>query len=243
MPRRSRIRSPASTSSPDCSGYAFADITPAYERDAEKKEMGITFRVGETPRVYVERIDIQGNTVTRDKVVRREFRLNEGDAFNAIKLKRSQDRIQSLGFFQEKLEIKQTQGSAPGPRAAVGRRRGKGRLASSSFRPAIRALRSSSSRPRSPRRNFMGKGQELNAGVNYSRYSKSVQLGFVEPYFLDRSILLGGEVYRRDYNSFNIVNDERNTTYSQTSTGGGLRLGFPVTRIRQLRHALLAGAG
>ena len=94
-------------------GYAFADINPAYDRDAEKRLMNVTFKVGETPRVYVERIDITGNTTTRDKVIRREFRLNEGDAFNALKVKRSQDRIQSLGFFQDKLEIKQTEGSAP----------------------------------------------------------------------------------------------------------------------------------
>src|SRR5205814_2540524 len=94
-------------------GYAFADINPAYERDPEHHLMNLTVKVGETPRVYVERIDITGNTTTRDKVIRREFRLNEGDAFNALKVKRSQDRIQSLGFFQEKLEIKQTEGSAP----------------------------------------------------------------------------------------------------------------------------------
>src|SRR5690606_19128142 len=94
-------------------GYAFADISPSYDRDAEKREMSLTFRVNETPRVYVERIDINGNTVTRDKVIRREFRVNEGDAFNTLKVKRSQDRIQSLGFFQENLEIKQTEGSGP----------------------------------------------------------------------------------------------------------------------------------
>ena len=94
-------------------GYAFADINPSYDRNAEKREMNITFRVGESRRQYVERIDIQGNTVTRDKVIRREFRVNEGDAFNAQRVKRSQDRLQSLGFFQEKLEVKQTEGSTP----------------------------------------------------------------------------------------------------------------------------------
>ena len=209
-------------------GYAFADITPAYERNAEKKEMAITFRVGETPRVYVERIDIQGNTVTRDKVVRREFRINEGDAFNAIKVKRSQDRIQSLGFFQDKFEIKQTQGSAPDRviLSADVEERATGQLQLSAGYSSLEKFIVAASVAQT---NFMGKGQELNAGVNYSRYSKSVQLGFVEPYLFDRSILLGGEIYRRDYNSFNIVDDERNTTYEQHSTGLGLRLGFPVT--------------
>jgi outer membrane protein insertion porin family len=210
-------------------GYAFADITPAYERDAEKKEMGITFRVGETQRVYVERIDIQGNTVTRDKVIRREFRINEGDAFNAIKLKRSQDRIQSLGYFQEKLEIKQTQGSAP-DRVLLSvdvEEKATGQLQLSAGYSSLEKFILSASVAQN---NFMGKGQEVSAGINYSRYSKSIQLGFVEPYLFDRSILLGGDIYRRDYNSFSYDADgDRNTTYEQVSTGAGIRLGFPVT--------------
>ena len=209
-------------------GYAFAEIDPAYDRDAAKREMNITIRVGDTPRVYVERIDIQGNTVTRDKVIRREFRLNEGDAFNAIKVKRSQDRLQSLGFFQEKLEVKQTEGSGP-DRIVLGvdvEERSTGELqltgGYSSLERFVLQLAVA-------QRNFMGKGQELNASINYSRYAKSVQLGFVEPYFLDKQILLGGEVYRRDYNSFNFVGGERNRTYSQVQTGIGTRLGFPIT--------------
>ena len=210
-------------------GYAFADITPAYERDTEKKVMSVTFRVGEAQRVYVERIDIQGNTVTRDKVVRREFRVNEGDAFNAIKVKRSQDRIQSLGFFQDKLEIKQTQGSTP-DRVILSldvEEKATGQLQLSAGYSSLEKMILSASIAQT---NFMGKGQELNAGVNYSRYSKSVQLGFVEPYLFDRSILLGGDIYIRDLNSFNYDNDgDRNTTYSQRSAGTGLRLGFPVT--------------
>ena len=208
-------------------GYAFADINPAYDRDAEKRIMNVTFRVGETPRVYVERIDIQGNTTTRDKVIRREFRLNEGDAFSAIKVKRSQDRLQSLGFFQEKLEIKQTEGSAP-DRIVLGvdvEEKSTGELQLSGGYSSLERFVLQLS---VAQRNFMGKGQELNAGINYSAYSKSVQLGFVEPYLFDKQILLGGDIYRRDYNSFNYIGTQRNTTYSQVSTGGDLRLGFPV---------------
>ena len=209
-------------------GYAFADIDPAYNRDAEKREMNITFRVGDTPRVYVERIEVQGNTVTRDKVIRREFRLNEGDAFNAIKVKRSQDRLQSLGFFQEKLEIKQTEGSGP-DRIILGvdvEEKATGELSVSGGYSSIERFVLQLS---VAQRNFMGKGQDVNAGINYSRYSRSVQLGFTEPYLFDRQIALGGEIYRRDYSSFNFVGGERNKSYTQTSTGTGLRLGFPVT--------------
>ncbi|HUE78563.1 MAG TPA: outer membrane protein assembly factor BamA [Sphingomicrobium sp.] len=209
-------------------GYAFADINPAYDRNAEKREMNINFRVGETPRVYVERIEIQGNTVTRDKVIRREFRLNEGDAFSAIKVKRSQDRLQSLGFFQENLEVKQTEGSAP-DRIVLGvdaEEKSTGELQLSGGYSSMEKFVLQLS---VAQRNFMGKGQELNAGINYSQYARSVQLGFVEPYLFDKTILLGGEIYRRDYNSFNYIGNERNKTYSQVSTGVGTRLGFPIT--------------
>ena len=207
-------------------GYAFTEIDPAYERNAETRTMGITFRVGETPRTYVERINVSGNTGTRDKVIRREFRVNEGDAFNAIKVKRSSDRIQSLGYFQEKLEIKQEQ-IAPDKVAlnieVEEKPTGQLQLSAgySSLERFILALSVEQN-------NFRGMGQSLNAGINYSRYSKAVQLGFTEPYLFDRQILLGGEVYRRDYSSFNFVGNERNRTYSQGQTGAGLRLGFPV---------------
>ncbi|RIX32649.1 outer membrane protein assembly factor BamA [Sphingomonas edaphi] len=209
-------------------GYAFADVSPSYDRDAEKKLMNLTLRVAESPRVYVERINIQGNTVTRDKVIRREFRLNEGDAFNSFKVKRSQDRIQSLGFFQENLEIKQAQGSSA-DRVVLNldvEEKSTGELQLSAGYSSLERFIVSAS---IAQRNFMGKGQQLSAGVNYSRYSKSIQLGFTEPYLFDKAILLGGEIYRRDYNSFNFIGNERNRTYGQTSTGGGIRLGFPVT--------------
>ena len=209
-------------------GYAFADVSPSYDRDVEKRVMNLTFRVGETPRVYVERINIQGNTVTRDKVIRREFRLNEGDAFNAFKVKRSQDRLQSLGFFQENLEVKQTQGSS-NDRVVLNldvEEKSTGELQLSAGYSSLERFVVAAS---IAQRNFMGKGQQLQAGVNYSRYSKSVQLGFTEPYLFDKQILLGGEVFRRDYNAFNFIGEERNRTYGQSSTGASIRLGFPVT--------------
>jgi len=215
-------------------GYAFSDINPAYDRDVEKRLMNILFRVNESPRVYIERIDINGNTITRDKVIRREFRVNEGDAFNAVKIKRSQDRIQSLGFFQEKMEIKQSQGSSP-DRVILAvdlEEKSTGELQLSAGYSSLEKFIVSAN---IAQRNFLGKGQEVNAGVNWSRYSRSAQLGFVEPYLFDKNILLGGELYRRDYNSFSRSGSgDRNTTYSQLSTGASLRLGFPITEFMSL---------
>jgi outer membrane protein insertion porin family len=207
-------------------GYAFTEIDPNYERNAETRTMGIAFRVGETPRTYVDRINVSGNTGTRDKVIRREFRVNEGDAFNTLKVKRSQDRIQSLGYFQENLEIKQEQ-VAP-DRVALNvevEEKPTGQLQLSAGYSSLERFILAASIEQN---NFRGMGQSLSAGINYSRYSKSIQLGFTEPYLFDKQILLGGQVYRRDYNSFNFIGNERNRTYSQAQTGGGLSLGFPV---------------
>jgi outer membrane protein insertion porin family len=209
-------------------GYAFADVNPAYDRDSEKHIMNVTFKVANSPRVYVERVDISGNTITRDKVIRREFRVNEGDAFNALKVKRSQDRIQSLGFFQDNLEIKQTEGSTP-DRVILGVNVEEKPTGQLSISGGYSSLERFVVQLAVSQNNFMGKGQSLDASIDYSAYSKSAQLSFVEPYFLDKPILLGAQIFRRDYDSFNFVGDKRNQTYSQLSTGGGLRLGFPLT--------------
>ena len=209
-------------------GYAFADISPAYNRDPEKRVMNLTIKVAPTPRVYVERIDITGNTSTRDKVIRREFRLNEGDAFNSLKVKRSQDRIQSLGFFQDKLEIKQTEGSAP-DRVVLGVNVEEKPTGQLSVSGGYSSLERFVVQLAVSQNNFMGKGQSLDASVNWSLYGKSIELGFADPYFLDKSILLGANLFRRDYRAFDLVNNTRNTTYSTLSTGGAIRMGFPIT--------------
>ncbi|WP_415642699.1 outer membrane protein assembly factor BamA [Sphingomonas antarctica] len=210
-------------------GYAFTQVDPGFERDKETKTMAITFRISDAPRVYVEAVNINGNTVTQDKVVRREMRLAEGDAFNSIAIKRSQDRIQSLGFFQEKLEIKQTQGSAPDRVVleANVEEKSTGELQlSAGYSSLERFIINASIR----QRNFRGKGQELRTSVDYSTYSKSINLGFTEPYLFDKNIAVGGDIFRRDLNSFNFTqNGDRNTTYSQLTTGFQIRAGVPLT--------------
>lgn len=209
-------------------GYAFTEISPEFQRDRDSLTMSINFRIGEAKRTYVERIDITGNTQTQDKVIRREIRLAEGDAFNSFQVRRSQDRINSLGFFQDKFEIKQTPGSAP-DRVILGanvEERATGELQlSAGFSSLERFILQFNL----TQRNFRGKGQELRFGVNYSSYSKSVELGFTEPYLFDKNIAVGVDVFRRDFNAFNFVNNRRETTYSQVSTGFQVRAGVPLT--------------
>jgi len=204
------------------------DVRPDFNRDKDELTMGVVFKINQSPRVYVERIDINGNTHTKDKVVRREFRLSEGDAFNSFKVKRSRDRIQSLGFFQDKFEVDQKPGSAPDRviLEANVEEKSTGELqVSAGYSSLERFIVDLSIRER----NFMGKGQELRAGVSYSTYSKSIELGFTEPYVFDKNIAVGFDIFRRDYNSFNFSGNDRNTTYQQTTTGFQLRAGVPLT--------------
>ncbi|BAV65831.1 outer membrane protein assembly factor BamA [Sphingobium cloacae] len=215
-------------------GYAFADVQPDFQRDKDTLTMGINFRIANAPRVYVERVDINGNTLTQDKVVRREFRLAEGDAFNSFLVKRSKDRINSLGFFQEKLEVEQKPGSAP-DRIVLEtnvQEKSTGELSlSAGFSSLERFILAASI----TQRNFRGKGQELRTSVNWSNYSKSIELGFTEPYFMDKNIALGGDIYRRDLNSFRYLNNkDRDTTYEQTTTGFQIRAGVPITEYMSL---------
>ncbi len=209
-------------------GYAFADIRPQFTRNKDTLTMDILFQVAESDRVYVERIDINGNTLTQDKVVRREFRLNEGDAFNSFQVKRSANRIKSLGFFQEDLEIEQKQGSAPDRiiLEANVEEKATGELQlSAGFSSVENFILQASVR----QRNFRGKGQELRASVSYSSFSQSIELGFTEPYLFDRNIAVGADIFRRDLNSFNFVNNNRETTFEQLTTGFQIRAGVPIT--------------
>ncbi|NIJ37566.1 outer membrane protein insertion porin family [Sphingopyxis panaciterrae] len=209
-------------------GYAFADISPEFRRDPETRTMGITFNVAESPRTYVERIDVNGNTLTHDKVVRREFRLNEGDAFNSFGIKRTENRINSLGYFQENLEIERKEGSAPGRIVLETNVEEKptGELSlSAGYSSVENMLLQGSIR----QRNFRGLGQTLQASVSYSSYSKSVELGFTEPYLFDRNISIGGSIYRRDLDSYNIIDNEEQTTFQQTTTGAQINVGVPLT--------------
>ena len=213
-------------------GYAFADVQPQYRRNTEARTMTIVFNVAEAQRTYVERINVSGNTNTADKVIRREFRLAEGDPFNSIQVRRSRDRIQSLGYFQDNLEIEQ-QELAP-DRVALNlavEERATGELQLSAGFSSIEQFLVNLS---VQQRNFRGLGQQLRASINYSSYSKSFELGFTEPFLFDRSIAIGADIFRRDLSSFNFLGDDRQTTYEEVSTGGQVRVGVPLTENMQL---------
>lgn len=221
-------------------GYAFADVRPNFDRDKEKLEMNISFIVNETPRTYIESVTINGNTITRDNVIRREFRLAEGDAFDSLKVKRSRDRIQSLGFFQDKLEIQQNPGSGPDKVALqvdIEERPTGSLQVSAGYSSLERFILSFSIEER----NFRGRAQQLRLSASISSYAKSIEVGFTEPYLFDRNLALGFNVFRRDYNSFRFgTNNDRDTTWKQVSTGFEVRVGMPITEywMASMRYGL-----
>ncbi|MGN6269210.1 MAG: outer membrane protein assembly factor BamA [Sphingomonas sp.] len=209
-------------------GYAFANVDPEFTPDPETHTMDINFHIGEAKRTYVERVDITGNTQTEDKVIRREMRLSEGDAFNTFQVKRSSDRINSLGYFQDKFEVKQVQGSAP-DRVVLQADLQEKSTGELSLSAGYSDLEGFIIQGGITQNNFRGMGQTLSANVQWSYYSKSVDLGFTEPYLFDKSVALGGHIFRRDYNAFNYIGDSRETTYSDVSTGFQINTGVPLT--------------
>ncbi|MEQ5788803.1 outer membrane protein assembly factor BamA [Erythrobacter sp. NFXS35] len=214
-------------------GYAFADVQPRFKSNPEDLTMNITFILREAPRVYVERVDINGNTLTQDKVIRREFRLAEGDAFNSLGVLRTTARINSLGYFQENFEVTQVEGSAPDRIVleANVEERPTGELQfSAGFSSIEQFILAGSIR----QRNFRGRGQTVGLSVNYSQFSRSAQVSFSEPYLFDRNISAGVDIYRRDFNSFNFTNRDRNTTFRQSTTGFSMRAGVPLTEYMSL---------
>lgn len=209
-------------------GYAFADVQPRFDRSREDLTMNINFVIREAPRVYVERIDVNGNTLTQDKVVRREFRIAEGDAFNSLQVKRTTARINSLGYFQENFEVNQVEGSQPDRivlEANVEEQPTGELQLSAGFSSLERFILAASVR----QRNFRGRGQTVGLSVNWSRFSRSASVSFTEPYLFDRNISTGVDIFRQDFNSFNFASRSRNRTFEQTTTGISFRAGVPLT--------------
>jgi outer membrane protein insertion porin family len=202
-------------------GFAFLDVRPRISRDKEARELNITFHVLESPRTYVERITLNGNVRTLDKVIRREFRLAEGDAFNTLRVDRSENRLNQLGFFRA-VTIEREQGSAPdGVILNVNvEEQATGEL---SFGLGFSSLESFILDFTIAERNLLGKGQGLRLGVSWSGRRKQVDVSFTEPRFLGKNMQAGINVFRRQIDSL------RESSFSNTSTGFSLNTGLPLS--------------
>lgn len=207
-------------------GYAFADVRPRVRRDREERKINITFRVDEGPRVYVERININGNVRTLDRVIRREMRIAEGDAFNRVLLDRSRDRLRALDLFA-KVEITEEPGTNEDMTVVNVdvEEKATGEL-------SIGAGFSSDSGPIADlaiiERNLLGKGQFLRLRLSLSGDRQQIDLRFTEPYFMGRNLSAGIDVFgiESDYQ------DESGFDFQQT--GIGFRFGFPLSEFSAL---------
>ena len=202
-------------------GYAFVDIRPRIEADPVTHTVNVTFAIDEGPRVYVERINIVGNTRTLDRVIRRELRINEGDAFNRILLDRSRNRVRALGFFGE-VEITEEPGSEP-DRTVVNLSVEEQPTGELSFAAGFSSVDAFLIDLSVTQRNLRGTGQSLVARVSASDRNQYVDFRFTEPRFLDRNLAAGIDIFATRSNFLDVSNFETQTY------GAGLRVGFPLT--------------
>jgi outer membrane protein insertion porin family len=208
-------------------GYAFVEVKPNINRNREDRTVDITFDVQEGPQVYVERIDIVGNVRTLDKVIRREFQLVEGDAFNTTKMQRSQQRMKNLGFFK-KAEVTNTPGSAADKTVVIAEveEQSTGELSLGiGFSTTDGPLADINIRER----NFLGRGQDLRLGTVVSLRSQQVDLSFTEPYFLDKNIAAGFDLFEIKTSPTQNFFSGVTPPYQQFSYGGALRTGYQLT--------------
>jgi len=213
-------------------GYAFAMVRPRGDRNFEAHTVSIVFTVDEGPRSYIERIDIRGNTRTRDYVIRREFDLSEGDAYNRALVDRAERRLKNLDFFKSVKLVTEPGSSSDRVILIVDlEEKSTGDFSiSGGYSTTDGALAEVSI----SERNFLGRGLFAKASVTYGQYARGASLSFVEPYLLDYRVALGLDVSYREQ----LANDY--VSYSTTTLGFSPRLGFALREdlSLQLRYSL-----
>jgi outer membrane protein insertion porin family len=202
-------------------GYAFVEVRPRIERDRENRKINIAFEVEEGPRVFVERIDIRGNVRTVDNVVRREFRVVEGDAFNSAKLRRSRQRLQDLDFFKT-VNVERVPGSAPDKTIITVdvEEKSTGALTFGvGYSTTAGGLLDVGLRER----NVLGRGYDVRLNGRLSQRRSQVDLSLTDPYFLDREIAAGVDLFRTE------TDFQRRSSFDEVELGMALRAGYPIT--------------
>jgi outer membrane protein insertion porin family len=207
-------------------GYAFVEARPRINRNRDAKTVSVTYDIQEGPKVYVERINITGNVRTLDKVIRREFQLVEGDAFNTAKMRRSRQRIQNLGFF-DKVDVTNVPGSSP-DKTVINvdvREKSTGEI---SFGVGFSTADGPLGDIGLEERNLLGRGQNLRLGFLIAQRRQQIDLSYTEPYFLDRNLTAGFDIFDWTRNLQLI------SGYDEHSFGGTLRMGYYVAdNVRQ----------
>jgi outer membrane protein insertion porin family len=207
-------------------GFPFANVEPRVVRNREAATVDLTFEISEGPRAFIERIEITGNTRTQDRVIRREFRLAEGDPLITQQVRRSRDRIRSLGFFSD-VQVTTTPGSAPDRvilntqvrERATGEFSIGGGYSTDAGLLADLGLRE---------RNLLGTGIDGRFNVTLAQRRSQVDISVTDPQFLERNLAAGGDI-------FLVQRDLRDTSgYQERRRGFALRMGYEINeRLRQ----------
>ena len=207
-------------------GFAFVDVRPRVNRDRDELKIDVVYEVREGPRVFVERIDIGGNVRTLDTVIRREFTIAEGDAFNIAKLRRTRQRLRDLGFFS-RVEVNNNPGRSS-DRTVVRvdvEEKSTGELSiGAGFSSTAGALSDITIRER----NLLGRGQDLRVSGTLATKQQQIDLSFTDPYFLSRELSAGFDVFYRttDFGD--------RSSFQEDEAGFGVRAGYQLTP--SLRH-------
>jgi outer membrane protein insertion porin family len=213
-------------------GYAFAIVKPRGDRNFEAHTVSITFAIDEGPRVYIERINLKGNTRTRDYVVRREFDVSEGDAYNRALVDRAERRLKNLDFFKT-VKITTEPGSS-GDRVILNVELEEKSTGDFSVSGGYSTTDGPLAEVSISERNFLGRGLFAKASVTYGEYARGVSLSFVNPYLLDYRVAAGLDVFYKQQlpNSY--------ISYGTTTLGFSPRLGFTLREdlSLQLRYSL-----
>ncbi|MER8476643.1 outer membrane protein assembly factor BamA [Mesorhizobium sp. M1163] len=203
------------------SGYAFAQVTPRGDRNFENHTISVVYTIDQGTKAYIERIEIRGNDRTRDYVIRREFDVSEGDAFNQVLVQRAKRRLEALDYF-EKVEISTVPGSEPDQVVLV-----VDVVEKSTGEFSIGAGYSTGGETSGPsvegsisERNFLGRGQFIKVAAGGGKNSRDYSFSFTEPYFLGRRIAAGFDIYKQSRNYDH---------YDSDTTGATVRFGLPIT--------------
>lgn len=201
-------------------GFAFARVRPRATPDQASQTISLSYQIDEGPRVYIDRIDIVGNTRTKDFVIRREFRLVEGDAYNPLLVDRAKKRLQSLGLFKA-VEVKRKPGSAP-DRVVLDVEVVEQSTGELSFGAGYSTAEGVIGDISLTERNLLGNGQFLRLKLGGSLERAQVDLSFTEPRFLDRNLSAGFDLFYKQ------VDQTSSSGFQNRTAGGSLRLGFPL---------------
>jgi outer membrane protein insertion porin family len=202
-------------------GYPFARVRPRADRNDASRTISLVYTIDEGQRVYIERINVIGNLRTKDHVIRREFRLVEGDAFNPLMVEAAKKRLQGLGFFKA-VEVKRRQGGAP-DRVVLDVELVEQPTGELSFGAGYSTNEGVIGDVSVTERNLMGNGQFLRLKLSGSLSRFQIDLSFTEPRFLDRNLAAGFDLFYKDVNALST------SSYKSRKEGGSLRLGFPIS--------------